>query len=96
MIRNYRGETPLHKAAAHGFQGIVKKLIEAGAVLVTQTNDGDTALHTAAQNGHLNVVKLLSEAKDGKRCLKIKGMNDKDPLQQAQENNKTEVVEYLQ
>lgn len=54
------GWTPLHYAAWHGFEGIVRLLLEdwIGAPAET-TPFGDTALHFASRNGHVDIVKVL-------------------------------------
>lgn len=48
-------ETPLDRAATHGDQDLVQKLVEAGAA------DTGYALHSALQNRHKSIVHILLE-----------------------------------
>lgn len=53
---------PLHEAASHGFEAIVRCLLNAGADVRLDGLSGCDALMLAAMDGHLGVVKLLVEA----------------------------------
>lgn len=65
------GNTPLHRASAHGDTAVMSVLLEHKADIQIQNNKGSTALHQAAELGHEEAVKLLLEhgadvqAKDG-------------------------------
>lgn len=54
--------TPLHVAAAHGHQSIVKALIKFGAITGAKTDHGLTPKDLADAYHHDDVVKLLSSA----------------------------------
>ncbi|KAG8257515.1 ankyrin repeat [Homalodisca vitripennis] len=53
------GWTPLHEACNHGWLGVAKLLLEAGADVNARGLDDDTPLHDAAVNGHSKLVVLL-------------------------------------
>lgn len=57
------GSTPLHDAAAGGYIGIVRLLLDAGAdcCINATDSDGETPLHTAARGAHTDLVALLLE-----------------------------------
>ena len=55
------GFTPLHYAAYHGADGLMKTLIEKDAKIDAQDNDGRTPLHIAIQQGHAKQVQALIE-----------------------------------
>ena len=55
-----QGQTPLHRAAIHGFTDIVHLLLEHNADIEVQCQDfGRNALHWAAWYGHQAIVGLL-------------------------------------
>jgi ankyrin repeat protein len=53
------GWTPLHQAAAHGREEIVKLLVDHGASLTTKSEDGRTPLQMAQAKGHTALEALL-------------------------------------
>ena len=60
--RDHAGWTPLHEACEHGYEEIVRLLVEAGADLNDRGGDqcgGMTPLHDAAQWGFIGIVKFL-------------------------------------
>lgn len=61
-MRDIRGRTPLHLAAFHGHEAIVRLLLESGASREAQDNDGLTALQLAVAYGHSMVVNVLMMA----------------------------------
>lgn len=63
----YDGWTPLHIAADKGYEEIVKKLLEIGAISsITQKNkQGLTPLYIAKQRQFDHILKLLAEKKQG-------------------------------
>ena len=60
-LRDSRGMTVLHVAAAIGRVGVVGRLLKLGADPSAVDDYGFTALHWAAQNGHLEMVRHLVE-----------------------------------
>jgi ankyrin repeat protein len=58
-----QGHSPLHLAAANGYESIVELLLHT-VILPTTLIDSDdmTALHRAAESGHSAVVAQLLEA----------------------------------
>ena len=62
-MKDITGETPLHRASYHGYEKIVKLLLEAKADPNLQNNDGETPLHRASDQKHLGVVEELLQAK---------------------------------
>ncbi|OQV12609.1 Protein phosphatase 1 regulatory subunit 12A [Hypsibius exemplaris] len=55
------GATPLHVAAAKGYQDIMRMLLELGVDLNARDADGWTPLHAAAHWGHREGCKMLVE-----------------------------------
>jgi ankyrin repeat protein len=47
-----RGVTPLHLAAYHGNERIIRRLLRAGADRKRENQDGRTAAQVAERNGH--------------------------------------------
>lgn len=60
-VKDSRGQTPLHRAAAVGSAVEVKLLVEAKANVNATEKDGWTALHHALAEGHGDVAVLLVE-----------------------------------
>jgi ankyrin repeat protein len=88
-VRNFRGETPLHVAAAEGNKDVVRHLLDAKADLKASTPvSGYTALHKAAEAGHLDIVKILMEAgadvnaelSDGQTALHLAAAKEHDSI----------------
>ncbi|GAB1191827.1 hypothetical protein APSETT444_001010 [Aspergillus pseudonomiae] len=59
--RNHNRETPLHRAARHGWVACVEALINAGAVLDPKDRDNMTPLHIAVAWSHIDCVRMLVE-----------------------------------
>ncbi|KAK3937074.1 Ankycorbin [Diplogelasinospora grovesii] len=59
--RDYTGRTPLHLAVMSSTPEVVRRLVDAGARLVSRLADGRTALHLAAQRGNVEILKILME-----------------------------------
>ncbi|MCI0640078.1 MAG: ankyrin repeat domain-containing protein [Gemmataceae bacterium] len=58
------GETPLHTSAKMGHLGVVKLLLEKGAIVDSrETVFSHTPLHAAAENGHEHIIDLLCQFK---------------------------------
>ena len=56
------GTTPLMLASYNDSPGVVRALLDAGAVVSMAKDDGITALFSAADSGSLEVTKILAEA----------------------------------
>lgn len=59
--KNYRDETPLHRACIEGNYNLAYRLIQMGAYVEAKNKDGATPLHLAFQNGHLKIGARLIE-----------------------------------
>ncbi|XP_047939329.1 potassium channel SKOR-like [Salvia hispanica] len=59
---DYHGQSPLHRAAAMGYEDIVQFLIQIDANINLRDNCGKTPLFEAIKNGHDGVASLLEEA----------------------------------
>ncbi len=57
--RDEQGTTPLHMAAAWGYESVFKALLDAGAKPDARHKKGSTPLHAAAFGGDASVVKAL-------------------------------------
>lgn len=56
-----QGGTALHEAAGSGDEGVVKLLLQSGAMVDALDNFGATPLHRAAYNGHIETIRLLRQ-----------------------------------
>ena len=56
-----QGGTALHEAASSGDQGVVKLLLQSGAMVDALDNFGAMPLHRAAFNGHMEIIRLLRQ-----------------------------------
>lgn len=87
--------TPLHLAAAKGFEDIVKYLIKKGKASVNQPDPwGRTPLHSAARRGHLNVVKYLVEKAGAD--IESRDQPGDTPFNLARISGHSEVASWLQ
>ena len=91
-LRDSRGMTVLHVAAAIGRVGVVGRLLKLGADPSAVDDYGFTALHWAAQNGHLEMVHHLVEE------VKVERVADRlsrTPAALAKSRGHTAVSDYL-
>jgi len=86
------GNTPLILAAQEGHIGVVKILLEHGALVNARTKNKVTALWKAAFNGHAPVVRLLLENGASVNMANKWGVT---PLLTATQNKHLEVVKIL-
>ena len=57
--RDNDGDTALHSTALRGHVGVVRLLLDGGAIIDALNDVGRTPLHWAARGGHLEVIDLL-------------------------------------
>ena len=91
-LRDSRGMTVLHVAAAIGRVGVVEQLLKLGADPSAVDDYGFTALHWAAQNGHLEMARHLVEK------VKVERVADRlsrTPAALAKSRGHTTVSDYL-
>lgn len=97
VLDNY-GEKPIHRVTSSFVRPnleLIKLLIELGAdPEATTSNKELTSLHYAAMNGHLEVVKYLIE--EVGVIADPYDKYQKTPLDCARENDRTQVVDYLE
>jgi hypothetical protein len=88
------GRTPLSWAVEHGYEAIVKLLLETGQVEVNlKDNEGQTPLSLAAWRGHEAVVKLLLETNQVE--VNLKDNEGRTPLSWAAEYGHEAVIKLL-
>ena len=91
---NSSGLTPIHWAAIHGLEDVIKIL----APFVTNPNvpdrDGDTPIHSAAMNEHIEVIKFMTSIPGVK--FNIPNRQRETPLHIAKMNGNTEITIFLQ
>ena len=73
--RDYRGETPLHRAVEHGSNRVVALLIENGADVNARDRDGYTALYYAAIHSKPDIAaQLLAHGADDESRVQARSM----------------------
>ena len=90
--RNFTGFSALHWAAFSGRIECVKLLLDAGALLESQTDDGRTPLHIAASRGHLQFLKFIVSCGADLHAVTSIGWT---AVHYALINNQKSVVKYL-
>ena len=86
------GATPLHFAAAFGYQEIVELLLAKHASSNARTVAGKTPLHWAASEGRTNVVRFLLGHGS---MVNVQDEHGNTPLHDAALNGRNEVVKLL-
>ena len=86
--------TPLHVACRYGNDGMVRRLLSAGARVDPTEEDGSTPLHTAAQSGgSLECVRTLLDY--GADVNSVRQRDGMTPLHIASSHGMTRCVEIL-
>ena len=62
---SHSGWRPIHSAASHGSNELIRRLVDAGADLKARTEDGETAWDVAARWGHAATAQLLHSLRSG-------------------------------
>lgn len=100
--QNWRGETPLHDAAAFGnaipFKVLAKEKPSLFAELVQLPDgQGDTVVHIAAANGRVEMLRTLRELSPAllERLLVTRGSRQETALAQALRLEKSEVAKEI-
>ncbi|XP_072304804.1 ankyrin repeat and SOCS box protein 3 [Eucyclogobius newberryi] len=99
-VKDNRGWTCLHEAAAQGHKGCVREILRAAAAssldlhtfVNSQTHEGETPVFLAAQNGRLSVVKILLK---NKANMNLQNNDLSCPLYTAVDRGHTEIVALL-
>lgn len=87
---------PLYVSCEHGYNDVLKLLLEAGAGTKTnsQTADGVTPVFKACENGHVSIIQTLCEAKL-ELDLDIKNKHGETPFLLAAKKGHSGVVKLL-
>ena len=84
--------SPLHLAAKHGHNAVVRALLEVGAVPGAADKLGLTALHRASERGHTDVVRTLLDVKAPAGAVRDNGTT---PMYLAARDGHTAIVTLL-
>ena len=90
--KSYKGETPLHEAAALNQSIRVQELLSAGTDPNAQANNGNTPLHLAASQGRAETVQTLLRYKADPNA---RANNNNTPLHMAALHGSEETVQTL-
>ena len=93
VLRNARGEIPLHNAALEGDLKLVKTMVEEeGQDIEAQDNAGNTPLMNAALEGRIEIVSyLISQGANPN----VRNIDGDTPLIDSASNSHFETVEFL-
>ena len=84
--------TPLHYAALHGHETIIRLQLSDNADINSRSRTGATPLHLASKEGHLASVLTLLQAGADPLLAQADGVL---PIHKAAKHNKSEVVRIL-
>ena len=91
---NHKGQSGLHLAARQGHLGVVRLLMEHGAVDEYEPEAGTTALHEACSEGNLDVLHFFLKSLPPEH-VNIRDSYGRTPLHVAVEGNHSEIVAVL-
>ena len=86
------GETPLHRASAHGLTKMALFLLRHGAAIHARDNTNETPLHEASEYGRVDTAMFLMQ--NGAR-VNARDINGNTPLHLASQNGHKDVVKLL-
>lgn len=92
---NYKGVTPLHIAAASGYETKVRQLLASEASTSAQDDEGHTPLHLAALLSKDEAATVLALLHDGTSDVEARQMYGKTALHLAAERNNWPAVRAL-
>eukprot|EP00803_Ostreobium_quekettii_P000443 evm.model.scf_3144.2 EVM.evm.TU.scf_3144.2 scf_3144:12493-14043(+) len=94
IVNAGENRTPLHVASWHGFDHIVKQLLQRSARYDAQDRFGNTPLHLACDSGSLETVQqLLGPGR--KTAVRIKNRDGQTPLHVAVLGGLEDIVKEL-
>ena len=73
--------TPLHEAAAKGYEDMLSYLLELGCDVNCRSLEGETPLHLAVRNGHVGCIRAMLKHKPD---LSVRNNSGKTPRQVAE------------
>ena len=94
-LRDMRGMSPLHEAAASGCLPVVKILLEHGAVVTTLDKQGESPLHKAAKASAFSVMVALMEAGANLMEKDLRGMSAVRWLIFSNDNGLQRLLDHL-
>ena len=86
------GETPLHRASAHGLTKMALFLLRHGAAIHARDNTNETPLHEASEYGRVDTAMFLMQ--NGAR-VNARDINGNTPLHLASQNGHARVAKLL-
>ena len=94
LVKDCKGDTPLHHAAVAGQCQILSQFIVTSQEPLIKGNNDKTILHYASSHGHLSIVKLIVETCT-KSCISLPDLDKITPLHYAALNGHLEIVKYF-
>ena len=93
---NYLKSTPLLLACKASHPSTALLLIQRGADVTKINANKISPLHYASEAGNLTIVQYLVEKTDAVKCLDMKSVSGKTPLDLAKRNGHKDVEDYLE
>lgn len=96
-MRNELGSYPIHLAAARGYFGVVKQILDTKNPSFWRfgDKDGRTALHLAAANGRVDVMKALLKVDPELAQVKVVSSRGETALHMCLTRNQVDAAEVL-